>query len=127
MRLAGTACGLFVFLLGAGRAEALEGYCTNGAVNTVTGNYVATDKVAGDEGLAQCEICLVVRVQEPGVAGGWEEVGRVCNIRSDAQAHDVMFRIDQCGLIVPQFEAPGLFYGSKVPIRIDAYRLPSCS
>lgn len=130
MRRIGIACGLLVALLAAGRAEALEAYCENGAVNTITGNYVGAGQTAsdGEEGLAtRCEICLVVRVQEASAAGGWEEVGSVCNIWNDARAHDVMFRIGQCGLIVSGgFERGAVFYGSTVPIRIEAVRQPPC-
>lgn len=130
MRRIGTVPYLLLALLAAGRAEALEGYCTNGAVNTITGNYLGGTQMAGDgeERLTdRCEICLVVRVQEEGVPGRWEEVARVCNIWSDARAHDVMFRIGQCGLIGPGgFERGEVFYGSAVPIRIEAVRLPPC-
>jgi hypothetical protein len=133
MRRIGTASCLLLVLLAAERAEALEGYCTSGAVNTITGNYVGETLTAqaardGEEGLTdRCEICLVVRVQEAGAPGGWGEVGRVCNIWTDARAHDVMFRIGQCGLIVSGgFEQGAVYYGSAVPIRIEAVRLPPC-
>ena len=130
MRRIGTVFALLLALMVTGRAEALEGYCANGAVNTITGNYVGVGETAreGEESLTErCEICLVVRVQEDAAPGRWEEVARVCNIWSDARAHDVMFRIGQCGLIVPRFERSGVFYGSAVPIRIEAVRQPPCS
>jgi hypothetical protein len=126
----GLAAALALAVLAGAGAEAAEGYCANGAVNTITNNY--TPLYAGapgaDTALAPsgCEICLIVRVPEAGAAGGWEEVGRVCNVWTDAQAHELMFRIGQCGLIVPQFERPGVFYGHAVPLRIEAVRQPPC-
>ena len=123
---------LAVVLLAAGRAEAVDGYCANGAVNMITGNYTSAGTGAardGEQGFTantRCEICLVVRVPEDGAPGRWEEVAQICNIWRDAVAHDVMFRIGQCGLIVPSFERAGAFYSSAVPIRIEAVRQSPC-
>jgi hypothetical protein len=127
--------GLLVLALAPGArgwtAELTASPCANGAVNTITGNYVDQGAGLGDEeGFApsHCEICLIVRVQvgADGPRGSWEEAGRVCNLWTDAQAHEVMFKIGQCGLIVPEFEAVGQFYGTAVPTRIEAIRLPPC-
>ena len=116
-----------LLVLAAGRpaaaAVAAEGYCTEGAVNTITSNYSG----GATEVAERCEICLHVRVQDAGAPDGWEQAGVVCNIWSDAQAHDVMFRIGQCGLIVPQFEGVGAFYNAAVPIRVEAVRKPPCT
>ncbi len=131
-RVIASASVLAVVLVASGRAEAVDGYCASGAVNTITGNYASAGTGAardGDQGLTaapRCEICLIVRVPEDGAPGRWEEVAQVCNIWSDAAAHDVMFRIGQCGLIVPAFERAGAFYGSNVPIRIEAVHQPPC-
>lgn len=126
----GFAAALALAVLAGAGAEAAEEYCTNGAVNTITNNYVSanaglTDPVAG-LAASRCEICLIVRVPESGAQGGWEEVARVCNVWTDAEAHELMFRIGECGLIVPQFERAGVFYGHAVPLRIEAVRQPPC-
>jgi hypothetical protein len=117
---------LLLVLAAASGSEAADGYCAQGAVNAITGNYTGTGSAGdGEQGFAttRCEICLVVRV--PG-EGGWEEAGRVCNIWSETVAHDVMFRIGQCGLIMPVFEQAGTFYGANAPIRVDAVRQSPC-
>jgi hypothetical protein len=116
-------------LLPGALAEAQDA-CANGAVNLVTGNYGlgAGAAVTDDDGLAtECEICVAVSVQVVnGANGGWEQVATICGLRTDAQAHDVMFRIGQCGLIVPAFETSGQFFGAAVPIRAEAARQQSC-
>ena len=113
------------FTLAGGPASAVENACANGAVNVITSNYGGGSAGLTEEGnglATRCEICLSVSVQEPGAATGWEQVASVCNIWNDAQAHDVMFKIGQCGLIVPEFERAGRFYGAAVPLRIEAVR-----
>lgn len=72
----------------------------------------------------KCEICVAVRVQTGD--DSWEHVAQVCGLWSDAQAHDLMFRIGRCGLIVPAFEAVGNYYGPNVPIRADAVWTSPC-
>ena len=112
---------LLLALLPGVRAEAQE--CPAGAVNTITSNYggLAAAGLQGDL-TERREICLFVRAQvgDDGTTGSWEDVGRVCDIWSDTQAYDVMFRIGKCGLIVPQFEGVGNFYGAAVPLRVEA-------
>src|SRR5262245_44482469 len=71
--------------------------CPNGAVNTLTGNYVD-----GTEPQTGCEICLmVIDTQRLDYTGNYPQLGEVCNIWSDAKAHEVMWRIGQCGVIIP--------------------------
>jgi hypothetical protein len=131
-------CGglLVLAMMAAGAAQAQDEQCPSGAVNTITGNYLgtsaATDPVTDpvtSPVADRCETCVVVRVQtgDGGEGGTWEQVGQVCNIWSDAKAHEIMYRIGRCGLIVPAFEEVGSFYGPSVALRAEALRMPPCS
>lgn len=109
---------LAVALLFAGAAAAQDDQCPKGAVNTITGNY--TGQLQDPKMPASlCEICVYVRVQtgDGAESGTWEDIGRVCDIWSDQQAYDVMFRIGRCGLIVPSADGAAAFYGTMAPIR----------
>jgi hypothetical protein len=102
-----------------GTSAQAQDACANGAINLVTGNYVHGK---GDQPVPGPEICVSVQIQvaDGDVQGAWEEVAGICDLWSDAQAYEVMFKIGQCGLIVPVFEGVGQFYGASVPIRMQA-------
>ena len=129
VRAFGVACGLLLALLAGGPALGAEGYCANGAVNGITGNHGGQQDTEGSftDLSVKCEICVIVRTwTQEGESGSWQEVARICDIWSDAAAHDVMFRIGQCGVIIPKFEQVGEYLSWNTPMRIEAVRLPPC-
>ena len=123
------AVSLVLALSPAGAALAQDDQCPKGAVNTITGNYTGQLQDPKEPAAASCEICLYVRVQtgEAVENGIWEDIGRVCDIWSDQQAYDVMFRIGRCGLIVPSPEGEATFYGAMAPIRARGEYVYPCA
>ena len=72
----------------------------------MTNNYLDGELEASR---TECEICLDINAQDANAPDGWALVARICNLRTDAQAHLTMFRIGKCGLIGPTFETLGRF------------------
>jgi hypothetical protein len=107
------------------------GYCSEGAVNVVSPNYAAAWHAQPPD---ECELVIGVERVDPRASqdsytqSGWLPVGELQGVTTVRGAHQLMFLIGQCGVVLygaGGWESPGRFYQAS-ELRVAAIRQPPC-